>query len=364
MSINRNNYEEYFILYMDNELGAEERGQVEEFLAKNPDLKEEFDVLIQYKLVPDTTIQFENKTQLIKTAEYSPVNMANYSEWLVLYMDNELGAEEKTAVEQFMAAYPSAKLDMDLLLKTRLQPEEIPFPGKQSLYHREERAIPLRWWRIAAAAVLLIGISTTAVVLLNKKPLVENGGLAGLPVSVQPAEEKALVITTENESPVIQPVDQPAITPVTKQAVEPGNMAVKKFKPGVKMPVSTKKDEPVLVENQPKPNNNLPQPLNNPNLKLNTVNKTDVANTKPILENQPSVKTNDAVTTNSPHPSDLKHASINTNDDVVFNQPDAKRNKLRGLLRKVTRTFEKTTNTTVTDNEDRVLIAGLSLKLK
>jgi anti-sigma factor RsiW len=40
MKIDRHNYEEYFILYMDNELSSDDRGQVEEFIQKNPDLKE------------------------------------------------------------------------------------------------------------------------------------------------------------------------------------------------------------------------------------------------------------------------------------------------------------------------------------
>jgi hypothetical protein len=98
MNINRHNYEEYFILYMDNELGSEERQQVELFVQQNPDLKEELELLLQSKLTPEPHIIFENKDELLHTAENSAISMSNYEEWLMLYMDNELPAEEKTAV--------------------------------------------------------------------------------------------------------------------------------------------------------------------------------------------------------------------------------------------------------------------------
>ena len=74
MNINRHNYEEYFILYMDNELGSEDRRQVEAFVQQNPDLKEELDNLLQYKLAPDTDIVLQEE-ELLKQDGHSHITV-------------------------------------------------------------------------------------------------------------------------------------------------------------------------------------------------------------------------------------------------------------------------------------------------
>ncbi len=66
MNINRHNYEEYFILYMDNELSSDDRRKVELFVKENPDLQEELDLLMQTQLIPDNSFVFDGKEQLLK----------------------------------------------------------------------------------------------------------------------------------------------------------------------------------------------------------------------------------------------------------------------------------------------------------
>ncbi|MFZ1329148.1 MAG: hypothetical protein WAW27_08975, partial [Chitinophagaceae bacterium] len=97
MNINYHNYEECFILYMDNELSGDERRMVEAFVQQHPELKEELDLLLQYKLTPDTSVIYSGKEDLMKETlptgqAGSDVNitLSNYEEWLVLYLDNEL----------------------------------------------------------------------------------------------------------------------------------------------------------------------------------------------------------------------------------------------------------------------------------
>ena len=66
MNINRNNYEEYFLLYADNELTKAERKMVEVFVKENPELKEEFCMLKLTIRLPDEDIKLEDKSFLMK----------------------------------------------------------------------------------------------------------------------------------------------------------------------------------------------------------------------------------------------------------------------------------------------------------
>ena len=178
MNITRHNYEEYFILYMDNELGNEERRQVELFVQENADLKEELGWLLQSRLVPDDSLVFDNKEQLIKTSGAESINTTNYEEWLLLYTDNELTTEQKSAVEKFAARSSGYTGRIGAFTKDEVPAEQaIVFPDKELLYRKEEkvRVIAVNWKRIAVAAALLLAVATTAFLIINRNA----GGING-----------------------------------------------------------------------------------------------------------------------------------------------------------------------------------------
>lgn len=64
--ITRHNYEELFLLYLDNELSPAERQSVEVFVKENPDLVEEMSALQQCRLTPDDEVSFGNLEPLLK----------------------------------------------------------------------------------------------------------------------------------------------------------------------------------------------------------------------------------------------------------------------------------------------------------
>ncbi len=68
MDINRNNYESFFLLYLDRELSAADKHEVEKFLIENSDLQKEFALLQQTILIHDDTI-FEPKELLFREEE-------------------------------------------------------------------------------------------------------------------------------------------------------------------------------------------------------------------------------------------------------------------------------------------------------
>ena len=68
MEINRNNYETFFLLYLDRELNLTERQDVEKFLGENADLQKEFLLLQKTILIPAETL-FEQKDLLFRKEE-------------------------------------------------------------------------------------------------------------------------------------------------------------------------------------------------------------------------------------------------------------------------------------------------------
>jgi hypothetical protein len=66
------------------------------------------------------------------------INTTNYEEYFLLYIDNELSAEQKTAVENFIEVNPRYQKEFKLLKQTVLAPEPIEYEDKILLYRLEE----------------------------------------------------------------------------------------------------------------------------------------------------------------------------------------------------------------------------------
>jgi hypothetical protein len=161
------NYEEFFLLYADNELSAQDRKTVEEFVQANPGLAVELEMLRQVQLL-DEPLVFGNKETLYRK-ESEEINLANYEEHFLLLVDNELAPGAKEKVETFVLQHPAVQEGFTLLKQTKLGAETLVFPDKKSLYRKEEKERPvfyLRWQRIAVAAAF-IGL---AVLVWNVLP--------------------------------------------------------------------------------------------------------------------------------------------------------------------------------------------------
>jgi hypothetical protein len=361
MKVTRHNYEEWFILYLDNELDNADRSEVELFVKENPDLQPEFDLLLQSQLAVDTSLVFPGKQQLLKDTGAS-ISLSNYEEWLLSYTDDELNPDEKKSVEQFIAAHPLVKSELQLLLKTKLQPEAILFANKELLYRREEkvRVLAFNWRRIAIAASLILAVGTTALLLTKpnvrtEEIVADNGKKNIKPVELkkgevinqgEPGENKLATNTTEN----------------IKEEVDNSIQVTAKEKSKIVMPpvekINTnrvKQEEALAITpTEQKKSNELPEPVANPNLiqtmpKDNPIAMIEIPETTQLT----IPKETNAQTTVTPEPTEALYTA---------NEP-GKKNKLRGFFRKVTRTFEKTTNIKATDDEDRLLLGGLAIKL-
>ena len=356
MNLNRNNYEEYFILYLDNELGETERRQVEEFIDRNPDLKEELETLSQFKLEPEV-IHFPGKINLLKSEAIDSSFAGNYEELILNYIDNELTADEKNQLEKFAEQNPAVKKELDFYQQTKLETETVLFPDKASLYRHETKVIRPTWWRIAAAAVILFAVGGYFLTRIeNNNATTVTPPTASVSKKDNPTINDELVnrpvkdVVAKNEQPQVSTSDADIAA-----ALKAGTEQKQKGKPSRAI---DKKPEQNLIASTK--TNDLPKPERN--IYNNPVETNTVSRPKNTLTVPEEFKATPTVTPGITYTSNNETGT--SEDDVTFNEQGGKKSKLRGFLRKVTRTFEKTTNISATDDEDRLLIGGLAIKLK
>ena len=166
MFINRNNYENFFLLYADGELNATEHLAVEEFVAANEDLRIELE-MIQAAVLPTEEISVIDKSFLYKEIIFDNT----LQEKLLLKIDNELPANEMANIDSLLQTNTAAKKEYELLAKTKLDTnEKIIFTDKHLLYKKEsDNVIPFAYWRWAAAAMLIGFALFTGVKIFNNK---------------------------------------------------------------------------------------------------------------------------------------------------------------------------------------------------
>ncbi|HXS38492.1 MAG TPA: hypothetical protein VN721_17445 [Flavipsychrobacter sp.] len=80
--VNKENYEEYLLLYVDGELNAEERQELEAFVKLHPELQDEVELYSLTRLTPDTAHIFPDKELLLKK---EPVKRAINPKYLWSY---------------------------------------------------------------------------------------------------------------------------------------------------------------------------------------------------------------------------------------------------------------------------------------
>lgn len=95
------------------------------------------------------------------------ITMENYEGWLMRYADGALTREEREAVEAFLEQHPELREEMEEVAGVKVTPVVATLPGKERLLKKEREGFA--WWRVAAAVALMVLAGTTLLVL-NRKP--------------------------------------------------------------------------------------------------------------------------------------------------------------------------------------------------
>ncbi len=355
MTINRNNYEEFFLLYVDNELSAAGRVSVEAFVHENPDLEKELHMLQQSVIKPEKNILFEHKDMLMsKAGGNCPINNTNYEEFFLLYVDGELNAEDGKAVEAFASLHPHLMEELMLLQQARLDPADtISFEDKSSLY-RHERDKKIFWLpRVSVAAALL---------------LLLGGYLVFRDTAVHTSPDAGPKDYAKKEQPAVTPAPVDPLYQKPELKKQEKEATALKLTP--KYNRKTNGDKKALVKSAPekRPDNRLPAPrLPEPNVSTNDLALKPVAPVPVIKKDEPVQDVAAGKPEENPFITDaaLKEQPADADNEInIAAFSSSRKNKMRGLFRKVSRVFEKSSNRDDGGNQRDVLIGNFQIALK
>lgn len=346
MNITRDNYESFFILYLDKELSQEEMLEVDAFIAGHPDLLQEFMKFKEVLFQPEEQIIFNHKTQILR---YEGLSI---EEKMLLFLDRELSGPEADQLQKQIDDSELLTSEWEVLKGTRLHEDEvIVFKDKAILYRKvNERVISGKFikWAIAAAfigAAIMIGIRLNnleykadqhSIALQQPKrtaiPLPKPSKPAGKqdsPVPATKAMPKQVEVKREPNKPI---ADNYVAAATTKKIVAGGRVA------SVSRPKL--KPEPSLEET-----------------KLFAKNKNTEFNTKidnPLIEQKiTSIKPEERIgltdvnTLNLPKNS-LATTAVFTNEKsenriLFMNEDNMMHSRAGSLFRRIKRTVERKT---------------------
>ncbi len=409
MNINRHNYEEFFLLYVDNELSASERNAVELFVEQNPDLGKELQQL-QQSIVPGDKISFEDKKSLLKEED-----MAALQEKLLLFADEELPYTERIQIETLVATNAVAAAEWNILQQTKLQADTtIVFEDKRSLYRTAGgRIVGFKWWRVAAAAVLL-GFGTWTGITLYRNNNKTNTSAETIANGNKNDQQQVFSPDSMHNAPVQPILKEKANTetvkapPVQKDVIESSteknNPALKKNDLATEKEVEQKnprKKNEVIIAKEEKGNeksgNNLPKPVLE-NINNRESNKTEIAIVQPKTTDEnknnlqitnshrvpvnkknevaarktekgnESVKTIPDINTATSTNVVAKNAVYIEGDDakndnkiLYMDEDKVKRSRIGGIFRKIKRVIERKTNIKPGNG---IKVAGFEIAIK
>ncbi len=361
MNINRNNYQEFLLLYIDGELSAEVEQEVDAFLELNADIKQEFDDLLNTKLQLED-VSFGDVSPLLKFEEKS-IGIHNYEEKFLLYVDNELSNQEKHSVETFVLQHPTLQSSFTSLKNTVLPLKTIQHPNKEELYKKERKSIIFYLQRIAVAAVF-IGFAafiwnlnspstTTETVATKPNKIIETVNATSTNKSLENSvvKENAVVATNtkevKNSNTIIVKNTQPE-----KQKIE--NNLVATVTKNTQQPLTNQSN--IAQNNQPQISNTQTLVINNTITNNSSVNSNNLPATLAVNNS-----TNNTQNSNNYTAKQVIYKSLDGDDEnsksILVAGEEVKASKLMGLFKKAMKVITPKEN--ADDNSNKLFAVTL-----
>ncbi len=247
--IHIDNYESYYLDYLEGNLSDSERIALEEFLEAHPELRLEDEELVILDDAPELLSPLEK--ELLKKEEDRFISAETLDYFAIGKVENVLSGNENTQLNTYLSAHPEAKKTIQDYEATRLEAHAVPYAGKEELKHKE---IAFVSWRLMAA------VTSAAAILILFFQLGGNDGKENAAHTIAGNEHKK---TPKNQ----------ALTEKTPEAVkenyniveEEAPAMAQKNTPGIQQQQkeSTKEDKKQLIPESEAPKNQLADNNNN-----------------------------------------------------------------------------------------------------
>lgn len=161
--IDLNNYEAYFLDYMEGSLSAEEKFDLFGFLDQHPELKADLDEdLADMALMPET-ITFDSKASLKVDEDSMIITPATVDELMIAAVEGQLLPKQKFTLEKYVSENGLGK-QYAYYKATLLQPDtRIRYKNKAALKQNTGSVISMTWVTrvasIAAVGVILVMVA-------------------------------------------------------------------------------------------------------------------------------------------------------------------------------------------------------------
>ena len=118
MNINRDNYESYFIDFLDGTLAPAAVDELLDFLSANPDLAQELKGMERMVLEPTVVDEFPVADLLKTELDCQPF----FDDACIQYMEGDMQPEKQIEFEAFVSKKPERQRELNLFLATKLKP--------------------------------------------------------------------------------------------------------------------------------------------------------------------------------------------------------------------------------------------------
>lgn len=188
--IHIDNYESFYLDYLEGTLSEAERNAFEEFLAAHPELQVDEDLLI----LDDAPEKMDPLQKLLlKKEDLSGVTSENLDYFAIGKVEQVLSENENKLFDSYLSANPEAQKVLAAYEETRLKAPIITYPNKEDL---KEKEIAFVSWK------LIVGISSAAAILLLFFQLGFNNNTNETdPNTVAQNDKKGQQTTTGNKKP-------------------------------------------------------------------------------------------------------------------------------------------------------------------